>query len=131
MGRLTDPYQPCEAEDRQTLQMLELLLEKGFSASILTKSDLVLRDTDLTKMNEAAVSVSMAFNDINGLLGTSSKCTDRTNRSGGEGKGCTQSLESAPWDEILSDVATGIARGNIDVGKWMIADNQKQDEGAL
>ena len=44
--------------------MLELLLEKGLSASILTKSDLILRDTDLLqKMNEATVSVSVAFND--------------------------------------------------------------------
>ena len=64
MGWQTDPYQPCEAEYRQTRQVLELLLGKGFSASILTKSDLILRDTDLLqKMNEASVSFSMAFND--------------------------------------------------------------------
>ncbi len=64
MGWQTDPYQPCESQYRQTCQVLELSLEKGFSASILTKSDLVLRDTDLLqKMNEATVSVSVAFND--------------------------------------------------------------------
>ncbi len=64
MGWQTDAYQPCEAQCRQTRQVLELLLEKGFSASILTKSDLVLRDTDLLqKMNAATVSVSVAFND--------------------------------------------------------------------
>jgi DNA repair photolyase len=64
MGWQTDPYQPCEGEFRQTRQVLELLLEKGFSASILTKSDLVLRDSDiLQKMNTANVSVSVAFND--------------------------------------------------------------------
>jgi DNA repair photolyase len=64
MGWQTDPYQPCEAEYRQTRQVLELLLEKGFSASILTKSDLVLRDMDvLQDMNSATVSVSVAFND--------------------------------------------------------------------
>ncbi len=64
MGWQTDPYQPCELEYRQTRQVLELLLEKGFSASILTKSDLVLRDSDiLQKMNAAHVSVSVAFND--------------------------------------------------------------------
>jgi len=64
MGWETDPYQPCEAEYRQTRQVLELLLKKGFSASILTKSDLVLRDMDLLqKMNEAGVSASVAFND--------------------------------------------------------------------
>ena len=63
MGWHTDPYQPCEAEHRQTRQVLELLMEKGFSASILTKSDLVLRDMDvLQSMNSASVSVSVAFN---------------------------------------------------------------------
>jgi DNA repair photolyase len=64
MGWQTDPYQPCETDYRQTRKVLELLLEKGFSASILTKSDLVLRDTDLLqKMDTATVSVSVAFND--------------------------------------------------------------------
>jgi DNA repair photolyase len=44
--------------------VLELLLENGFSASILTKSDLVLRDIDLLQsMESAAVSVSVAFTD--------------------------------------------------------------------
>ena len=64
MGWHTDPYQPCEAEYRQTRQVLALLLEKGFSASILTKSDLVLRDMDLlAAMANASVSVSVSFND--------------------------------------------------------------------
>ena len=64
MGWQTDPYQPCEAEYRQTRQVLELLLDKGFSASILTKSDLVVRDMDLLQqMNEPSISVSVAFND--------------------------------------------------------------------
>jgi hypothetical protein len=64
MGYYSDPYQPCEAEYCQTRKVLELLLKKGFSANILTKSDLVVRDIDLLKrMNNAAVSVSVAFND--------------------------------------------------------------------
>jgi len=64
MGYHTDPYQPCEAEFHQTRKVLELFLQKGFSASILTKSDLVVRDIDILKeMNDAAVSVSVAFND--------------------------------------------------------------------
>ena len=62
MGYHTDPYQPCEADYRQTRKVLELLLQKGFSHSILTKSDLVIRDIDiLEEMNDAAVSVSVAF----------------------------------------------------------------------
>lgn len=64
MGCHTDPYQPCEAEYYQTRKVLELMLNKGFSASILTKSDLVIRDIEILKeMNNAAVSVSAAFND--------------------------------------------------------------------
>ena len=64
MGYHTDPYQPCEAEYRQTRQVLELFVKKGFSASILTKSDLVVRDIDILKeMDDASVSVSVAFND--------------------------------------------------------------------
>lgn len=67
LGYKTDPYQPCEVEYRQTRKILELLLEKGFSANILTKSDLVIRDMDLLKkMGNASVSISVAFsnNDI-------------------------------------------------------------------
>ena len=64
MGYHNDPYQPCEAEYRQTRKVLELFLKKGFSASILTKSDLVVRDIEILKeMNDAAISVSVAFND--------------------------------------------------------------------
>jgi len=64
MGYHSDPYQPCESELLQTRKVLELLLERGFSASILTKSDLVLRDTDvLREMAHSNVSVSVAFTD--------------------------------------------------------------------
>ena len=64
MGWQTDPYQPCEAQYRQTRRVLELLVKKGFSASVLTKSDLVLRDMDLLqKMDTASVSFSVAIND--------------------------------------------------------------------
>jgi DNA repair photolyase len=62
LGYSTDPYQPLEAEYRQTRQVLELLRERGFSASILTKSDVVLRDIDiLQQMPGAAVSVTVSF----------------------------------------------------------------------
>jgi DNA repair photolyase len=64
MGYHTDPYQPCEAVYRQTRKVLELFLKNGFSASILTKSDLVVRDIEiLKKMSDASISVSVAFND--------------------------------------------------------------------
>ncbi len=64
MGYYTDPYQPCEAEYRQTRQVMELLLEKNFSVSILTKSDLIVRDMDILRdMGHASISISAAFND--------------------------------------------------------------------
>jgi len=64
MGYYTDPYQPREADLNQTRKVLKLFLEKEFSASILTKSDLVVRDIELLKgMDHASVSVSVAFND--------------------------------------------------------------------
>ncbi len=66
IGYHTDPYQPCEAEHLQTRKVLQLLLERGFSAGILTKSDLVLRDIDiLGEMECASVSVSTSFIDNN------------------------------------------------------------------
>lgn len=64
MGWTTDPYQPCESEYRQTRRVLKLLLDRGFSASILTKSDLIAEDIGiLQKMDNASASVSVAFND--------------------------------------------------------------------
>lgn len=64
LGYQTDPYQPVEQDYRQTRKVLQLLLNQGFSASLLTKSDLVVRDLDvLRQMDAAAVSVSVAFTD--------------------------------------------------------------------
>lgn len=64
MGYFTDPYQPSEADRGQTRTALKLFRERGFSAGILTKSDLVLRDADILKgMADSSVSVSVAFND--------------------------------------------------------------------
>lgn len=64
VGGDTDPYQPIEAERRYTRQALEEMADRGFSGSILTKSDLFTRDIDiLKKMPEPSVGVSIAFND--------------------------------------------------------------------
>lgn len=48
-GAMTDPYMPLEAELRMTRRSLELIGKYGFGATVLTKSDLVLRDMDLLK----------------------------------------------------------------------------------
>lgn len=46
-GSMSDPYQPCEKELKLTRRFLELIDRYGFGASVITKSDLVLRDIDL------------------------------------------------------------------------------------
>ena len=46
-GSMSDPYQPAEQKLRLTRRALELILQYGFGAAVLTKSDLVLRDLDL------------------------------------------------------------------------------------
>ena len=52
-GSMTDPYIPLEKELRHMKQCLEVIERHGFGASVITKSDLVLRDIDLLqKINE-------------------------------------------------------------------------------
>jgi DNA repair photolyase len=64
VGGDTDPYQPLETELRHTRQALKAMAERGFSGSILTKSDLVTRDIDILKtMPEPSVGISIAFDD--------------------------------------------------------------------
>lgn len=46
-GAMSDPYNPCERQYRLTRGALLLLHRYGFGVSIATKSDLILRDTDV------------------------------------------------------------------------------------
>ena len=57
-GSMSDPYQPCEKELKLMRRCLELIDKYGFGASVITKSDLVLRDIDLfDSINRKAKSV--------------------------------------------------------------------------
>ena len=57
-GSMSDPYQPCEKELGLTRRCLELIGRYGFGASVITKSDLILRDLDLfDSINQNAKSV--------------------------------------------------------------------------
>lgn len=48
-GSMCDPYLPLEKTERLTRRCLELIARYRFGVSLLTKSDLVLRDLDLLK----------------------------------------------------------------------------------
>ncbi len=64
IGMNSDPYQQSEKKYYQTRSVLELLAERGFSVSILTKSGLVVRDIELFKlMPSPSVGISLAFAD--------------------------------------------------------------------
>jgi len=52
-GSMSDPYMPLERELLYTRRSLELMEQYGFGATVLTKSDLILRDLDiLLKIHE-------------------------------------------------------------------------------
>jgi DNA repair photolyase len=48
-GSMSDPYIPLEKELKMTRGALELVYKYGFGITLLTKSDLILRDLDLIK----------------------------------------------------------------------------------
>ena len=48
-GAMSDPYLPLEEQWQLTRQCLELIERYGFGVTLLTKSDLVLRDLDLLR----------------------------------------------------------------------------------
>ena len=66
-GSMSDPYIPAESSLRLTRQCLEIIARRGFGVSLITKSDLVLRDIDLLKeiqeKAKAVVSVTMTTAD--------------------------------------------------------------------
>lgn len=55
MGAMTDPYIPLELELEHVRQALTLIYKHGFGATLITKSNRILRDIDLLqKINERA-----------------------------------------------------------------------------
>lgn len=66
LSSVTDPYQGLEAKYKLTRQSLEILADFGFAGavSILTKSDLVLRDIDvLKKLKNVSVGLTVTSTD--------------------------------------------------------------------
>ena len=57
-GSMTDPYMPLEREQKLTRRCLEIIEKHGFGATLLTKSDLILRDLDIfRRINEKTKAV--------------------------------------------------------------------------
>lgn len=48
-GSMTDPYMPLESKLQLMKKCLEVIDKYGFGATVITKSDLILRDLDLLK----------------------------------------------------------------------------------
>jgi len=72
MGTNTDPYQPAEKDKAITREILEVLLEHRHPVSIVTKSQLVLRDLDLLQALAAGglVNVHVSVTTLNNRLKT-------------------------------------------------------------
>lgn len=64
ISSVTDPYNPLERRYQLTRKILEKLKDKDFFVSILTKSNLVLRDVDLLKQMKCEVGLTITtFNE--------------------------------------------------------------------
>jgi DNA repair photolyase len=63
MSSACDGWQPIEAKYRLTRRCCELLLDRGFSLHVLTKSGLVLRDLDLFAGHDVSVGVTVTTLD--------------------------------------------------------------------
>jgi DNA repair photolyase len=67
LSSVTDPYQPAEKKHQLTRRALEALLEHQVPISILTKSDLVVRDLDLLSRFESC-SVGLSLSTLDEVL---------------------------------------------------------------
>ena len=59
VGSVHDPYQPAEERYRLTKSLLEVIKSYDFPCHILTKSSLILRDSDLLAAMKSTVTVSL------------------------------------------------------------------------
>lgn len=66
-GSMTDPYIPLEMELRNVRKALQVIYELGFGFTVITKSDLILRDLDLlqkiNKRTKCVVQMSLTTYD--------------------------------------------------------------------
>ena len=69
MGSMSDPYNPLEKKLELTRTALKLFLKYAFGTSIITKSDLIIRDLDLlkeiNKHHSVLVNITITTADVN------------------------------------------------------------------
>ena len=66
---MTDPYQPIEGKVESVRKILESIALSNLSISILTKSDLVTRDTDLfLQMKDVEIGFSISLSDLDSKI---------------------------------------------------------------
>jgi DNA repair photolyase len=72
MGTNTDPYQPAERDKRITREILEVLLAHRHPVSIVTKSQLILRDLDLLEAlaEQELINVHVSVTTLDNTLKT-------------------------------------------------------------
>jgi DNA repair photolyase len=114
IGTVTDPYQPLEEEYELTRGSLALLRRHGARVSILTKSDLVLRDLDILsswKGAEVGISIACADRDVAMLLEPRAPSPDRRFKALQKlsEEGVSTYLMAAPIVRGLSDSDRSIA----------------------
>lgn len=68
LSSVCDGWQPVEAKYKLTRKCVKILLENGFSLTILTKSVLVERDFDLLKANPKNVELGLTLTTLNERL---------------------------------------------------------------
>jgi DNA repair photolyase len=70
-GAMSDPYNPFERKYRLTRGALELINIHGFGVSIITKSDLIIRDIDILKKikSHSPVLIKITVTTCNDALG--------------------------------------------------------------
>ncbi|HJJ36114.1 MAG TPA: radical SAM protein, partial [Methanocorpusculum sp.] len=69
-GSMSDPYIPLERDLKMTRRCLEIISARRFGVSLITKSDLILRDIDiLSEIHEKAKTViSVTLTTANDIL---------------------------------------------------------------
>lgn len=68
IGTITDAYQPVESEFQITRQCIEVLLNAGFTVTVQTKSDLILRDLDILASRPSLVDVGFTITTLDSSI---------------------------------------------------------------